>query len=242
MVSVRDYCVDRYEASLVDVAEGREISPYYHPTRHQTQASYGRANRGMGDGGTLEGHTMAVPTPPTFQLKEEFAPRAMSRAGVTPNGYMSETLAALACKNAGKRLCTPEEWVTACKGQEARQFPYGDEYVAGRCNVFREAHPAMVLYGNPSIGHLDPRLNKVKARGRPLLRATGGTPECKSTWGNDAIYDMVGNLDEWVDDPDGVFRGGFYSRNTKSGCEAKVSAHAPSYFDYSLGVRCCKTP
>ncbi|MCA9594762.1 MAG: SUMF1/EgtB/PvdO family nonheme iron enzyme [Myxococcales bacterium] len=242
MVSVHEFCIDRYEDSLIDTADGREISPYYHPTRSQTQASYGRARRGMGDGGTLQGHTMAVPEPPTFQLKEDFSPRAVSKGGVVPSGYLNLTVAELACKNAGKRLCTEAEWVTACKGEQGRRFPYGDEYEAGRCNVFREAHPAMVLYGNPSIGHLDPRLNKVRSHGRPLLRATGATPECKSIWGNDAIYDMVGNLDEWIDDPGGVFVGGFYSRNTKAGCEARISAHTPPYFDYSLGVRCCKTP
>jgi hypothetical protein len=51
---------------------------------------------------------------------------------------------------------------------------------------------------------------------------------------------MVGNLDEWVDDPDGAFLGGFYARGTAEGCDARVGVHAPEYFDYSLGVRCCR--
>ena len=52
---------------------------------------------------------------------------------------------------------------------------------------------------------------------------------------------MVGNLDEWVDDPKGRFLGGFFSRSTREGCDAsRVARTRDAYFDYSLGVRCCK--
>ncbi len=51
---------------------------------------------------------------------------------------------------------------------------------------------------------------------------------------------MVGNHDEWVDEPRGAFLGGFYSRATREGCDSRISSHPPEYFDYSLGVRCCK--
>jgi formylglycine-generating enzyme required for sulfatase activity len=54
--------------------------------------------------------------------------------------------------------------------------------------------------------------------------------------------DMVGNLDEWVSDPEGVFLGGFYSRATRDGCDSFIDTHAPSYYDYSLGTRCCQDP
>ena len=76
----------------------------------------------------------------------------------------------------------------------------------------------------------------------PLLRPTGGTPACASEWGQDAAYDMVGNLDEWVEDPEGTFVGGFYSRGTREGCDARVEVHSYDYYDYSLGTRCCRTP
>ena len=83
-------------------------------------------------------------------------------------------------------------------------------------------------------------MNQVTENGDPLLRHTGATPDCKSEWGTDAIYDMVGNLDEWIDDPDGTFLGGFYSRGTREGCDSRIEVHAYDYFDYSLGIRCCK--
>jgi formylglycine-generating enzyme required for sulfatase activity len=63
---------------------------------------------------------------------------------------------------------------------------------------------------------------------------------CRSLWGKEALYDMVGNLDEWVDDPKGMFVGAFFSRGKKDGCESTIKAHPNDYFDYSLGVRCCK--
>jgi formylglycine-generating enzyme required for sulfatase activity len=183
---------------------------------------------------------MALPDPPAWQLAEEFEPRASARADVVPNGYLSGVVADHACRNGGKRLCKIEEWVTACRGERNRKFPYGDVYEPGRCNVHREAHPAGVLHNDPSINHLDPRLNLVRANGDPLLRRTGATPSCRSAWGADAAFDMVGNLDEWVDDETGMFAGGFFSRATREGCDARITSHPREYFDYSLGVRCCK--
>jgi hypothetical protein len=51
---------------------------------------------------------------------------------------------------------------------------------------------------------------------------------------------MVGNLDEWVLDERGVFRGGFYARKSDKGCGARISSHGATYFDYSTGARCCQ--
>jgi len=235
MVDVRGrFCIDRYEAMLVDQRQRRRLSPYYHPTRAQTAASFKDWSR------SSQGAPLAVPAPPDFQLSEDFEPRAESQASVTPSGYLSGNLAELACHNAGKRLCTLDEWLLACRGEGGHKYPYGDHYEEGRCNVFREAHPAQILHHDASTGHLDPRLNLVEGANGPLLRKTGATESCKSAWGGDAIYDMVGNLDEWVDAPVGAFLGGFYARSTREGCDSKVSSHPRAYFDYSLGARCCR--
>jgi formylglycine-generating enzyme required for sulfatase activity len=183
---------------------------------------------------------MPVPQPPEWQLSGRFEAKATSQRGLLPNGYLNRDLAESACNRAGKRLCSAEEWVVACRGRQNRKFPYGDEYRQGDCNVFRATHPAMVLHDDPSIGHLDPRLNQVEENGKTLLRPTGTLQTCTSEWGEDAVYDMVGNLDEWIDDPDGTFVGGFYARSTREGCDSRIEVHAASYFDYSLGVRCCR--
>jgi formylglycine-generating enzyme len=228
------FCVDRFEATLVDTRLGREVSPYYAPRRADVRAALEAFE------GTTPRSAPAFPRPPEWQLSEAFSVKALSRAKVTPNGYVSGVIAREACQNAGKRLCSAEEWTAACRGEQRRQFPYGDGYESGVCNVFREAHPASVLYGDASKNHLDPRLNLVEAEAGPLLRRTGETARCRSDWAGDAVFDMVGNLDEWVDEPGGAFRGGFYARGTANGCDARVSEHPPEYFDYSTGVRCCR--
>lgn len=233
------YCIDRYEARLVDVEKGRRVSPYYHPTQGSTAATFKSWEDLRFTMGDKEYQRLPLPAPPFFQLSTRFDVRAVSEANVVPNGYLSGLVAETACKNAGKRLCTEEEWVTACRGDADRKFPYGETFEPGRCNVLRGVHPAAILHGSASLGHLDPRLNHFTYEGRPLLHATGTTPDCVSRWADDGIYDMVGNLDEWIDDEQGVFLGGFYARNTKEGCQSKITAHPRAYYDYSLGVRCC---
>lgn len=233
------YCVDRYEASLVDAETGKELSPYYVPSRNQAMSIQKLWEKERLEVGPPEARELGLPPLPPWQTERSFEPKAISRKGRVPQGYLTGPLATLACKNAKKRLCTMEEWKTACRGEQDRQFPYGDKYEQGKCNIFREAHPAALLHGNASIGHSDPRLNTVKAGDKPLLRKTGETRTCGSKWEGDEIVDMVGNVDEWIDDPEGTFVGGFYARSKKDGCESIVKAHPFDYFDYSTGVRCC---
>jgi len=245
MVDVRgSFCIDRFESTLVDKKTGNKLSPYYHPSPEVTRREYERWQRARADAKTDEGRRYEVPPPDEWELDAvRFEPVAQVETDVTPNGYMSAEVAQRACENAGKRLCSDEEWVTACRGEHNTKFPYGHFYEEGRCNVFRATHPARILHGDASMGHLDPRLNQVtEPNGEPLLRATGATPACRSEWNGDAVYDMVGNLDEWIDDPEGTFLGGFYSRGTREGCDARVEVHSFDYYDYSLGIRCCKNP
>lgn len=233
------YCVDRYEASLVDDATGRPLSPFYAPNRDGAVKSYETWRKKRSEIGSRAAKKIGLPELPEWRRQEAVKPRAQSVKGVLPNGHVSGTVAAQACRAAGKRLCTAIEWRTACGGEAGHRHPYGPEYVQDRCNVFREAHPASVLHGNASIGHDDPRLNLVTVDGKPLLRKTGDTPSCTSRWGEDAIHDMVGNVDEWLDDAHGAFAGGFYSRATRKGCDWQTSAHVNGYQDYSTGARCC---
>lgn len=238
--SDKPYCVDRWECILIDRATGTRLSPHYPTSRTiavKLAAEWEEKRKTMGG---AEAQEMPLPELPEWQRTHDSDPMAVSRRGETPNGYVSGKVAKLACENAGKRLCERAEWVRACRGSAGRQFPYGDEYRQSVCNVFRYNHPAAMLHGNASMGHLDPRLLLVRDKDGPLLRVTGGTPTCRSPWGNDAVDDMVGNLDEWVEDPNGMFVGGFFSRSTKDGCESVIKAHPVSYFDYSLGVRCCR--
>jgi formylglycine-generating enzyme required for sulfatase activity len=232
-------CVDRFEAHLVDVNTGARLSPYYPPEGPKAVMLERRWRELAGTGTELE-HATKLPELPAHQRRRGAAARAVSAKGAVPQGYASGKDAGAACERAGKRLCTRAEWVRACRGEADRPFPYGARYEQGRCNVFREAHPALLLWGDPSRNHTDPRLNLVSSSKGPLLRRTGATASCASRWGDDAIFDMVGNLDEWVDDPEGTFLGGFYARSKKDGCASAVSSHGVEYADYSTGIRCCR--
>ncbi|MCB9609539.1 MAG: SUMF1/EgtB/PvdO family nonheme iron enzyme [Polyangiaceae bacterium] len=241
MQRVGAFCIDRWEVRT-ETPEGQPLSPFYPPDYRILNKIRKVWVLERPHVGPERARAMPLPPLPSWQ-KKPFKLRAVSEPGVVPQGYMSYYMAKRACAAAGKRLCRDEEWESACKGQAKTKFPYGDDYVAGRCNVFREFHPADVLHLDASSGHRDPRLNLVLENGvDPGLRDTGGTKSCLSHWPGGDVYDMVGNLDEWVEDPKGRFRGGFYSRNTRAGCEAKVANHPAGYFDYSTGTRCCADP
>jgi formylglycine-generating enzyme len=197
------YCIDRFEASLVDVTPDgeRPFSPYQ----------------------PIKGHRV----------------RAVSQAGAVPQGYISQIEALAACRAADKRLCTEEEWVTACRGSKKTQFPYGDVRQSGACNDEGKS-PLVRLYASAGVHAFDedpmndPRLNQQPN----TLAPAGAYQRCTN---DDATFDMVGNLHEWVDDPAGTFRGGYYldTRMNGDGCSYRTTAHDVAYRDYSIGFRCC---
>ena len=212
MASINDrYCVDRYEASLVEVLSNGDERPYspYLP---------------------IGGRTV----------------RAVSEPGVVPQGYISELQAKEACSLSGKRLCKPAEWRKACMGPEPTTYGYGETNEPGRCNDSGRS-PVVAKFGAVAdMGdrsqwndeHMnDPALNQMD----DTLAATGSHEGCTNGYG---VYDMVGNLHEWVADPQGTFQGGYYQDThiNGDGCTYKTVAHAASYHDYSTGFRCCADP
>jgi hypothetical protein len=209
MASINDrYCVDRYEASLVEVLSNGDERPW---------SPYEAVN----------GHMV----------------RAVSEPGVVPQGYISEIQAKEACALSGKRLCKPAEWKKACMGPEPTTYGYGQENEPGRCNDSGRS-PVVATYGKTSdMGdraqwnweHMnDPSLNQMDDTVAP----TGSHEGCTNGFG---VYDMVGNLHEWVADPAGTFQGGYYQDThiNGDGCTYRTFAHAAWYHDYSTGFRCC---
>jgi formylglycine-generating enzyme required for sulfatase activity len=196
------FCIDRWEASLVEMTPGgeRPFSPYESP--------------------------------------EGIEVRAVSREGVVPQGYISRNQAEVACKASGKRLCAEDEWATACRGAPPRAFPYGEMRVKGACNdsgisplrVHYASSPDMYMPGPMN----DPRLNQTPG----TLAKTGGFARCTNAFG---VFDMVGNLHEWVMSSRPTFRGGYYldTHINGDGCAYRTTAHGAAYHDYSTGFRCC---
>ncbi len=214
MASVDDkFCVDTFEASLVEVMpDGRELPwPYF------------QAPDALG-----AGHTV----------------RAVSEKGVYPQGYISEKQAVDACGRSGKRLCRAAEWKTACRGPEAKKFGYANERTPGTCNDNGKSpvpsfFPVAFVEGKAFTWEKmnDVRLNQMAGG----LAETGSHEECTNGYG---VYDMVGNLHEWVLDPAGSFQGGYYLDVTQNGdgCGYRTEAHEAWYHDYSTGFRCCSDP
>ncbi len=169
--------------------------------------------------------------------------RAVPAAAIVPQGYISGLEAQAACALSGKRLCTSDEWLAACRGPDGLTWPYGDTHVDGACNDrYAGGHPVVDFFGTSDgvwdLAHMnDPGINQ-----QPATVARGGEfAACVSAWG---AFDMHGNLHEWVADVDGTFRGGFYADASINGpgCLYATTAHDSMYHDYSTGFRCCAAP
>lgn len=138
-----------------------------------------------------------------------------------------------ACEAAGKRMCTEQEWLAACQGAEpvdddgdgafaddrieGTAYPYGDLHLPPRCWSAR----------NPETH-------------RPVY--TGEMPGCT---GADKVYDLVGNVEEWVGDSAerAVLLGGAYdTRSDKARCYRRNDTFGAGYANRRTGFRCCRTP
>jgi formylglycine-generating enzyme len=154
-----------------------------------------------------------------------------NRAGEVPDTGMSWHEAKASCESVGKRLCNEDEWTFACEGPNMKPYPYGDGYRRDEtvCNTnvpWRDPHTS-------SFEELDSR------------SPSGSHEKCRSDFG---VYDMVGNVDEWVRNTQGSahhepwisgMMGGHWVHGVRNRCRALTDWHEPTFTFYVTGARCC---
>lgn len=168
---------------------------------------------------------------------------APNRRGARPLVMQSANDAIEWCSAHHKRLCTEDEWISACQGEEHRPYPYGSEHVEARCNddkPWRKVDEA-TLAKWPS--------EEARAHAKELYQATpsGYKRKCASETG---VRDLTGNVEEWVtrtrehanDWPYlliGCYWSGCYGGG-KPTCHSTNDAHGPEFRFYETGFRCCR--
>lgn len=140
------------------------------------------------------------------------------------------------CQERGKRLCTEQEFETACEGPLLLPYFYGWQVDKTICNSDKPwiAFDAVKLQG----GGFEAR-NELERlwQGTP----SGEMPRCRT---RDGIYDLLGNVEEWVTARHGrrwpgALMGGFWAKPW-TGCRGTNDAHEATFSFYETGFRCCK--
>jgi sulfatase modifying factor 1 len=132
------------------------------------------------------------------------------------------------CAKSKKRLCRENEWTMACEGDEMLPYPYGLARDSAACNI-------------------DANLPTPATAGREHWRSpvdqrepSGKRKTCVSPFG---VFDMTGNVDEWVDGRQGGHpsssMGGYWGP-VRNRCRAVTRAHDEKFSFYQTGFRCCR--
>lgn len=129
------------------------------------------------------------------------------------------------CTSVGGRICGFKEWLGACSGADGRAFPYGDEFEQAAC-------------------HTASRKNTIEGRPKGTLEV-GSIGTCEG--GVPGLYDMAGNVMEWVDGCKGTyckFLGGAYLGNDPldlfNSCKGPCGGNQKTFQSATVGIRCCK--
>ncbi len=142
------------------------------------------------------------------------------------------------CANLGKRLCDPEEWTLACEGPVRKPYPFGFIRDATACNFDKPyIMPDNSAFDNPMTRAAEvARVNQSEP--------SGARTRCVSDYG---VYDLTGNVDEWVFNEHGSHQGPEFQSGLKGGywgpvrnrCRPMTTDHNQWHHGYQIGFRCC---
>lgn len=147
-----------------------------------------------------------------------------------PAFFVSWFDAKAACEKAGKRLCTEAEWVSACQNAAAvddnKNGELADDMIEGTAYPYGDFHEDRRCWDD----HDDDKH-------RPVY--TGEHPACVTPTG---VYDMTGNVEEWVgDSPEtAVLLGGAWDTSEDHArCYRRNETFGAGYASPRTGFRCC---
>ena len=137
-----------------------------------------------------------------------------NEADATPRDMVSQEQAEELCKQAGKHLCSIDEWQAACRGKDKTRFSYGDGYKQNKCNTNTKA-----------------------------MKRSGRKEQCRSWFGmydmNGNLWEWTSTKSK--DHPNMfLVAGGAWNTNNESKCtDSKFSFYPQNQYP-SVGFRCCK--
>jgi formylglycine-generating enzyme required for sulfatase activity len=163
---------------------------------------------------------------------------APNKRGATPIVMTTFHQAESWCASRGKRLCTEQEFETACEGPQLMPFFYGWSVDGSVCNTsrkWRQFDDTALRAG----GETSQREVKRLWQGWP----SGHGERCRT---QDGIYDLLGNVEEWVVSRAhrkyrGALMGGWWAKPWV-GCRSVNDAHYTHFAFYQVGFRCCADP
>lgn len=160
---------------------------------------------------------------------------APNKRGAKPLVMQSYRNAEKWCGARKKRVCTEQEWELACEGGTFKPLAYGWAVDVKKCNSGKIWMP--VEFHKFALGGEIARAESDRLwQGVP----SGQFSSCISGFG---IFDMMGNVEEWVTSRrgrkwPGALMGGFWSKPW-TGCRGTNDAHEPTFQFYETGFRCC---